>query len=138
MSQKQQRFLEAFVKMGRIGSACRAIGLTRQTHYDWLKADPAYEALWKVAVECHQEYVDELILDRITDPTGNRGSDILLIFYAKAINAAKYREQPPPSDDTQKQIAEALMALAKQDRKQIVSAQVIEGEVRAVSDEVSE
>lgn len=38
----QGAFLAALSKTGRIDKAAEAAGIGRQTHYDWLKADPEY------------------------------------------------------------------------------------------------
>ena len=77
------------------------------------------------------------MVERITDPQGNRGSDGLLSHYVNAVNPDKFRDRPQVNDDTQKQIAQALQEIAKQDRKQIEAAdiKVIEGESRVVDGE---
>ena len=35
-------FLEQFKVAGTISAACRAAGINRDTHYDWMKTDPEY------------------------------------------------------------------------------------------------
>ncbi len=45
---------------------------------------------------------------RLTDPKGNRGSDILLMFSLKAEAPDKYREAVVVGDDTAKQVLEKL------------------------------
>lgn len=88
----QTAFLTAFAELGRIEASAKACGLERHGHQRWLKEDLSYRERWEVALAQHRENVDARILKRIDDPEGNRGSDVLLMFYAKAVNPDKYRE----------------------------------------------
>jgi len=41
----KKQLLEALRKsLGIVSTACKAVGVERSTHYDWLKADPNYAA----------------------------------------------------------------------------------------------
>lgn len=43
------RLLATFADTGRIDLACSAVGVSRDTHYDWLKKDEAYAKAFEVA-----------------------------------------------------------------------------------------
>lgn len=45
----QRRFLEAFAVCSSVQKAARWAGVHRQTHYDWLSADPTYPARFEEA-----------------------------------------------------------------------------------------
>ncbi len=45
----QDRFLEAYPKLGNITAAAHEATIGRRTHYDWLEADPEYAARFKHA-----------------------------------------------------------------------------------------
>ena len=45
------RVLEEFLECGRIDQACKAAGVSRQTHYRWLDEDPEYKAFVDQGVE---------------------------------------------------------------------------------------
>lgn len=47
--QTRARVLENFAVTGRIDVACQAAGISRQTHYNWLKNDPEYAAAFEEA-----------------------------------------------------------------------------------------
>ncbi len=79
-------------------------------------------------------HLERLAFERISTPVGNRGSDALLSHMLNAHAPEKYRDRPQQNEDTQLKIAEALMKIANQDRKQIAAAQVIEGESRVVDE----
>ena len=92
---RQELFLTAFRECGRIGKAANAVGLTRWATNRWLEGDVfGFRERMKLA---HADYcetqVEGLIDSRLANPEGNRGSDILLMFKAKAEMPEKYREE---------------------------------------------
>ena len=125
MQLRQDAFLQAYEKLGRITHAAEAAGLHRDRHYEWMKADAlGYRASFEKALQGHRDYVDRLILDRIEEPAGNRGSDVLLIFYAKAVNPEKYRDVSVGVDDDAKDAIAELRRLSKQAREALNKEQV--------------
>jgi hypothetical protein len=68
----------------------------------------------------HTSFVSSLertMWDRIDDPTGNRGSDILLMFALKAHAPKTYRELPAMDDETAKETLAQLRKLSRQAHK---------------------
>jgi hypothetical protein len=92
---RQEMFLEAFKECGKAYKAARAVGLTPWCVDKWLQAD-SYSIKKRMEL-AHKEYcenkIEQLMDDRLENPQGNRGSDILLMFKAKAEMPAKYREE---------------------------------------------
>lgn len=92
--QRQEAFLEAYRRCGKIGQSAEVIGLTRYAVVWWTKHD--IFGFRERINAAHQDYcenkIEALIDSRLEDPQGNRGSDILLMFRAKGEMPAKYRE----------------------------------------------
>jgi hypothetical protein len=89
----------------------------------------------------HQEYVENLeqmMDDRLSNPTGNRGSDVLLMFKLKAEAPEKYREEVKVLRvNAPLKMLDKLRELAMKERAQreALKAPAILGEVREVKEE---
>nr|DAS58879.1 MAG TPA: Terminase small subunit [Caudoviricetes sp.] len=58
-SKQKNRFLNTYIAEGTIGSAAEACGITRQTHYNWLKEDPEYKKGFAQAKEMAGDLLEE-------------------------------------------------------------------------------
>jgi hypothetical protein len=91
---RQQAFLKAFGQLGTIRAAARTIGIHRSTVNLWLSTDLySFKKRMDEAKEEYREYLEDLIHERLSNPQGNRGSDVLLMFREKAEWPEKYREE---------------------------------------------
>jgi hypothetical protein len=115
LQQKKRAFLMAFAEMGNITRAAELAGIARSNHYDWLKDDPDYPALFR---EADQQACDRLEQEArrraieglkrykfgkngqplINPETGepyyeHEYSDTLLIFLLKGANPVKYADR---------------------------------------------
>ena len=88
---KKTAFLEAYRMVGVVGTAARAAGIHRDTHYKWLAADADYEKEFKAAREDAIDVLEEVAIRRATK--AEAPSDVLLIFLLKAMRPAIYRER---------------------------------------------
>lgn len=103
----QAVFLAAYRESGNIRLACEVAGLTRTTHYAWLKEDPDYAERFKYAqmeaAELLEEEARRRAVEGVDEPVGwyqgspggtvRRYSDTLLIFLLKGAKPEKYRER---------------------------------------------
>jgi hypothetical protein len=123
---RQEAFLKAFRKCGKLGMAAEAVGLTRWAVERWQRTD-VYGFIKRLEL-AHADYVEsvEHIMDeRLEHPTGNRGSDILLMFKLKAERPEKYREEVKVlNTDASIRMLEMLKELGKKE------LEAIEGEYR--------
>jgi hypothetical protein len=91
---RQEMFLEAYKKCGKRAQAAKTVGLTLWCVDKWVGAD--VYSIQKRMELAHREFcenvIEQEIDNRLADPKGNRGSDILLMFKAKAEMPSKYRE----------------------------------------------
>src|SRR5918992_2476089 len=87
----------------------------------------------------HDDYCDWLqgiIRGRIANPQGNRGSDVLVMFAAKAEMPEKYREEVKVLGvSAPLQMLDKLKELAAKDLKarEVLEPQAVEGEFREVA-----
>lgn len=137
---KQEVFLATYAEMGSIRKAAPAAGVDRSTERLWRRHDVlGYARRFEDAVLEFREMLEDIALDRVKHPSlnGRIGGDGALSHLLNANHPDKFRDRPKVDDDTQQKIAEALFAIAAQDRKRIAEwnkaqAKVIEGESRAI------
>lgn len=79
------RLLESFAQTGRVDLAAAAAGVSRDTHYEWLKEDPAYKAAFESAREQAADLLEAEAWRRagegVTEPVfhaGKRAVDFIL------------------------------------------------------------
>ncbi len=102
----QAAFLTAFRVSCTVTQAATQAGVGRRTHYDWLKADPSYQAQFADLEEAVTETLEREAMRRGTEgtlkPVFYQGkacgkirefSDTLLIFLLKARRPETYRER---------------------------------------------
>ena len=75
----KKALVEALEKsLGVVSTACKAAGISRDTHYRWLKEDPEYnahlDALSEVAIDFAESHLHKLIKD---------GNPAATIFFLK-------------------------------------------------------
>ena len=93
MWNRQEAFLAAYRKCDKIGKAAEAVGLTRWAVDYWMKHDIfCFHRRIEAAHEDYCEQWEQGMDDRLENPQGNRGSDILYMFKMKAEKPGKYRE----------------------------------------------
>ena len=64
--------------LGVATTACKSVGIARQTHYRWMQEDPEY----KEAVESISDIAIDFAESKLHDSIEN-GSDTAIIFYLK-------------------------------------------------------
>lgn len=133
---RQQAFLKAFGQLGTIRAAARTIGIHRSTVNLWLSTDLySFKKRLADAKEEYREYLEDLIHERLSNPQGNRGSDVLLMFREKAEWPEKYREEVKVLGvSAPLQMLDKLRELAAKDLKerQALEVPAVDGEFREV------
>lgn len=105
-SVKKRKFLNAFAQYGGILRAEEHSGVTRQSHYHWLKEDPEYAKAFKEAFEMAGDMLENEAFRRAHDGVAKpvyqgkklvghvqEYSDTLLIFLLKGLRPEKYRDR---------------------------------------------
>src|SRR5262249_2119635 len=66
---RQRALLAAVAHCCSVTQACAQVGLSRQTHYEWLHADPAYAAAFAHAKQLGAEWLEDMAIKRATEGT---------------------------------------------------------------------
>lgn len=110
----QNAFLEAFAKLGTIHSAAAVAEVHRMTVWRWDNGDVlGFSDRYVQAQHDFREYLQEIARQRVEDPTGNRGSDVLLLGLLNAHWPEKYRPNQSGADDTAKNVLVAFAGLGR-------------------------
>ena len=106
---RQTAVLEAYRVTGTLSEAARTCGLTPRAAYRWEEEDTmAFRSRLALAVREHGESMVDLMRSRLTDPTGNRGSDVLLMFYLKSWDPQRFKESSAIQDSTARDLLSEL------------------------------
>lgn len=88
----QDAFLVAFVELGTLTKAAQAVGISGETARLWNVNDTnGFRERLRAAQAGYADYLENLALERVKNPEGNRGSDTLLIALNNANNPDKWR-----------------------------------------------
>jgi hypothetical protein len=87
---KKKAMLEALEKsLGIVTTACKAVGVARVTHYEWVKLDEEYKAKVDEIMEVQLDFVENKLIDRI-----NKGDTVAIIFYLNSKGKARGYNRP--------------------------------------------
>ena len=110
--QSQERFLGHYASLGNVSAAAAGAGIDRTLPYLWEKQDRlGFKARWEAARQTFADALETTMHERLADPTGNRGSDILLMFALKAARPEKYKDNVVLTDDGSKDMLVKLQKL---------------------------
>lgn len=83
MDLKKQSYIDAWVKtFGNVTQTCQIIGISRQTHYEWIETDPEFKAAIESAqpLEIKLDFIENKLVKKIEE-----GDTACLIFVAKTL-----------------------------------------------------
>ena len=119
----QQAFLSAYAYSGTLTAAAKAAGITRTAVFLWKQDDAlGFNARFSKAVEAFADELENIAMDRIRNPEGRLGSDILLITMLNAHKPEKYRTGIVVVDEVPKKVAAQHAKWAQEDKEQRDSA----------------
>jgi hypothetical protein len=133
---RQELFLAAYARVGKRSRAAKEAGITIWCVDNWVRTD--VYSITKRMQQAHQQYVEsleQLMDERLRNPQGNRGSDVLLMFKLKAEAPQKYREEVKVVGiEASKQMMDKLRELAAKDRERAaLEAPAVEGVYQEVT-----
>lgn len=104
--EKLTAFCAALAETCNVGRACAAVGISRQTAYNWREADPDFALAWERAMKAGllalEDEAHRRAFEGTDEPVFYKGyecgsvrkySDTLAIFLLKAHAPDKYREK---------------------------------------------
>jgi len=86
--------------------------LHRATVYDWKKKDLSFAESFDDAIDSFADSLEQRALERIDSPSGNRGSDTLLMFMLNGLRPLKYRQGEQRTDDAKETLAAVRLKLS--------------------------
>lgn len=111
-------FLEAYVTCGTLKGAREATGCSRSMITLWNKANKFHFTDRLLTAQSEfADYLEGLALDRLLHPSGNRGSDLLLITLLNANRPQKYRARYLGEDPAAKEMLEEWRAFHKMQKE---------------------
>jgi len=122
-------FLGAYAQVGTIRKACGIVGVDRKTVYNWLRGDvDGFKELFELANHSYRESLEDMARERLRNPTGNRGSDVLLISQLNAAWPEKYKHGTADREEVGRETLEVLKEMQRDWRKKL-EAGTVEGEL---------
>jgi hypothetical protein len=99
--------------------AAEAVGIHRGTVNKWISADLySFKKGMDLAHDDYCDWIQGIIRDRIANPQGKRGSDVLVMFAATAERPEKYREEVKVIGmEASKQMLDRLREMAMKERE---------------------
>ena len=78
----KKKMVEALeFNLGIVSHSCKAVNISRQTHYQWLKTDPQYKEEVEAITESAIDYVESKLYERIK---ANDTTSIIFFLKTKA------------------------------------------------------
>ena len=109
---KKGAFLEAYITCGMITKSAKAAGVSRKTHYEWMKLDDNYNKAFKEAERIAADMLEEEAVRRARDgvvqgiyhqgkevATKLVYSDLLLMFLLKGNKPSKFKDRVETSQE---------------------------------------
>ena len=110
----QESFLASYALAGTIVTASKVAHVSRQAVYNWISGNVLeFKRRFEVSKYAFREGLERIMFDRLGDPSGNRGSDILLICALKAHWRDKYGDESRPVDDSARTVLNTLIGWRK-------------------------
>ena len=113
--ERQEAFLKAFAVCGTILRSAQASGINRETVRRW-DADNILEftARFGDARQSFREHLKQIALDRVEAPSGNRGSDVLLMGMLNANYPDKWSRNVQATHEVGREVMSTLKAIQDQ------------------------
>jgi hypothetical protein len=110
----QERALAEYAESRGVLNAAQAANVHYESIESWRRDNVLrFKERWAQADLAFLASIEKRITGRIDDPAGNRGSDVLLMFWAKAHAPELYRELPAMDDEVARETLTQLRKLSK-------------------------
>ena len=117
--ERQEAFLDAFGKYGMMTKAAQAAGSHYDTVYHWdtnNKLD--FTARYKYARQEYKDHLEGMVMERLENPTGNRGSDVLLIAKVNKEDPAHWTRNVQVTHEVGREVMATLQKIQEQQQGQ--------------------
>ncbi len=118
---RQEVFLEAYVQYGTLLKAAEIANCHYDCAYQWRKRDAFHwNERWQQAVDRRREYAErKYVLDRLDNPKGNYGTDVLAIAYMNRIDPEHWQRGVTVTHEVGREVMATLKAIQNQQQVQV-------------------
>ena len=136
--ERQERFLDGFGRFGTVTKAVQAAGININTVQYWDKGDKlGFTERYRHTRRAFVDRLENMVLDRLDEPQGNRGSGVLLIARLNKEDPQHWTRNLKLTHEVPNELIQQLrqlQGLSTQEPKTTDStdSQIVEGESRAL------
>ena len=129
----QEAFLTYYVEWGTVKDAARLAGTWRQNVDKWCQSDAFdFNARYAIATQDRRDRAErKYVLDRLDNPKGNYGTDVLAIAYMNRLDPENWTRGVRVTHDVPNELIQQLRALQSlsEPKKELAEPKTVEGEV---------
>ena len=105
----------AYGSLGTLAKAAEACGIPKTTVYHWEGRDYlGFVARLGVGKRMYRDYLEDLVHQRLSDPQGNRGSDVLLMGALNANHPDKWSRNIQVTHEVGREVMATLQKIQQQ------------------------
>lgn len=110
--------IEAYRSRGTLSKATEAVGLTPDAAYSWQKSDThGFNQRMEYGRQGYRDFLENLVHERLKDPTGNRGSDVLLMGALNANHPDKWSRNIQVTHEVGREVMATLQKIQEQQKQ---------------------
>ena len=132
----QQAFLAFMCQYGTIQKAARESGVQAESVRRWRNGDVlGFADRFMAARAAYGDYLEDMVHERLENPTGNRGSDVLLMARLNAEKPDKWRPNVKIQLEVPNEVIQhlrALQELGNRDPKELPAPKIVDGKAEVL------
>jgi len=143
--ERQEVFLEAYLQYGTLLKAAEIANCHYDCAYQWRKKDTfRWNECWQLAVDRRREHAErKYVLDRLDNPKGNYGTDVMAIAYMNRIDPEHWTRNVQVTHEVGREVMAALQKIQERQGSEDTNLpassnqpwNLVEGKGKAVVDE---
>ena len=112
---RQDAVILAYKNLGTLAKAADAVGLSSDAVYAWSK-DNTHDFNTRMAAgyQGYRDYLENMVHERLSNPTGNRGSDVLLMGALNANHPDKWSRNIQVTHEVGREVMATLQKIQEQ------------------------
>ena len=114
----QNAVILSYGSLGTLAKAADACNVPKTTAYHWENRDYlGFVTRLAIGRRMYQDYLENLVHDRLSDPTGNRGSDVLLMGALNANHPDKWSRNIQVTHEVGREVMATLQKIQEQQQQ---------------------
>ena len=109
---RQDLVIEAYRSLGTLAKAAQAVGLTPDAAWLWTKSNiHDFNTRMERGRQGYRDHLEAMVEERLSNPTGNRGSDVLLMGALNANHPEKWSRNVQVTHEVGQQVLATLQKI---------------------------